>query len=312
MIKKFLALGIIFLFIFSGLGTYPITAQSQISINKSSENKDIISEDIANYPDLISDSTYWIEVDPIFGRRHYHYEITIINIGEDIAIKPDGHALFKWYSKYTDGSIRETYHENKSLELSPGEQLKFDYYVDIFIVGYKSYHIVTVDPDNVVDEGINGEKNNIETFTLPRSREKSNINKIKIFDYLNNGITKIYGIVQPIFSKGQTTLDKSIMNEGGINKLEGPFIIFESSPMATIAIQFKVWLDHESVTYIISGGNVITLFIFKFGLIGWWAGKYLLPFVDRLHLYDEGNGVKMSLVNYFIPNIGLYAHIEAQ
>ena len=177
---KIISLGIICLFITVGLTTNVVSA----------------SED--SYPDLVPDLEY---IKDDFREGYYHIFIIVKNDGDTDALFPEGTVIAKLKTEFKlpSKTVQTKHKASEDRIIQPGDILDADpddefygiyagtvHY--IFLIGAKQ--ILTLDPDNVVDEGPNGEENNVLeeiSFRLSRQRTFSLLMMFqKFFSFLQN------------------------------------------------------------------------------------------------------------------------------
>jgi hypothetical protein len=161
--KKIVTLAIISFLLISGLVSFPAIGIKTSKLNTSTQDKINKISINQEYPDLIPKLISEIEFDWLFGLPNYHWYVEVHNIGEKSAHFPEGSILATVASYFPTSKVYvETNHRTKEdLLLLPGQIFR-DYAGEgPFFLSQGAEFTVTADPQDLIYEGEEGEKNNI-------------------------------------------------------------------------------------------------------------------------------------------------------
>jgi len=170
---KIIAILLVGMFLLIGISTLSATVARTSIVkkethtcisSKETDNINIILEDNIGNPDLIAEFRYWFKEGWVLG------ETEITNIGDAIAIKPEDSPLINWHTEYWYGEVKDYNLGIIYREILPGESHIIPGWIAIGLEGIGSKHTITVDPQNVIDEGVEGEKNNIVVKIVIKNR----------------------------------------------------------------------------------------------------------------------------------------------
>ena len=163
---------VISLFIVSGLPIFTAIGYEVHTLKQSDTNEIRKNGYDQDYPDLIP--RLFFEKDGKHGPFYlYKIYIEVYNIGNNYAYFPAGSviATLTDYYPILRKTVTSNHSEDYDLFLEPGEIYRVYVGSNHYVYSIGAKFILTVDPNNIVNESEDGEKNNVlEKIIYPRTR----------------------------------------------------------------------------------------------------------------------------------------------